>query len=170
MKVSNVNTMSFKGIYLLKGNEEVLDEICWFMQRKQKNSDNSFEFLDIRNGFYVPRSVTAQNKESLDLFITENTKKIIEPKMGDLVTQSLEQSIMTLPFNEKVKRLLTNLNEMREAVSHGKPVLGLKPNVVSDYIRTCLNLERIQLNSAECAFEGIKKGSFDIVEGLIKSV
>jgi len=35
MKINSVNSVSFKGAYLVKGKADILDEICWFLQRKK---------------------------------------------------------------------------------------------------------------------------------------
>jgi hypothetical protein len=46
---NNINSVSFKGAYKIKGSTEILDEICWFLQKKKKNSTQlNFDFLDIR--------------------------------------------------------------------------------------------------------------------------
>ena len=44
----NVNPISFKAAYKIKGSKDALDEICWFLQRKKKISSPEFDFMDIR--------------------------------------------------------------------------------------------------------------------------
>lgn len=166
MRTENVKSNSFKGTYLLKGNTEVLDEICWYMQRKQKNPANAFGFIDIRNGFLVPPQILKAD-DKLDLFITGADKKIIEPKMDGILYETLEKNIATLPLTKKIKFLLDRLTAMRESVSHGKPIEGLNKYIVTDYMKDNLNIEKIKLLEAEDAFNGIQKGSFDITDGLV---
>jgi hypothetical protein len=44
----SVKPISFKGAYKIQGSSEAIDEICWYLQKKKKNQDLNFDFLDIR--------------------------------------------------------------------------------------------------------------------------
>lgn len=43
-----VSPVSFKSAYKINGQNEVLDEILWFMRKKRKSEATNFDFLDIR--------------------------------------------------------------------------------------------------------------------------
>jgi hypothetical protein len=137
------------------------------LQRKQKNPENKFGFIDIRNCIITPIKGVLLDSKNVDFFVTASDKEILEPQMRDIVTESLGKEHKLLPLDKKIKLLLENLSKMRENLSHGKPIEGLNKFVTTTYLRDSLDLSKAKTLKAEDAFEGIKKGNFDIVEGAL---
>jgi len=128
MKVDNVNdSASFKSLYALKGQPEILDEICshlGWMQRKTRDTGNEFKFLSIRSNqplkssdgvFHVsikngrmsvtqgnPASSLKDGKSFFDLFVTKQDEKIAEPIMRNMVEDSVEMTQQNEPLVKRV--------------------------------------------------------------------
>lgn len=167
MRVDNVDLNSFKGSFILKGQTEVLDEICWYMQRKQREPLNKFGFIDLRNSLFVPPQMVREG-ESLDLFVTNNEKQIIEPKLIQIFYKTVDKSLAEMSLVEKARYLMDNLAKIQDLISHGKPIEGLGKASVTDCLKEILKMDDINRMNAEEAFCGIQKGIFDIKEGVIR--
>lgn len=83
MKVNNSNQISFKGYYQIKGSTELLDEICWFLQRQKKSKPN-FDFLDIR----LTKSAESQTKKLLGS--NQFSKEKISNKLDEITEHILD--------------------------------------------------------------------------------
>lgn len=167
VKVDNINSSSFKGSFLLIGQTDVLGEICWYMQRKQREPLNNFGFIDLRNSFYTPPKMVGE-EEMVDLFITDKDKNIIEPKLVQILYETLDKKLLGISLIEKAKYLMDNLAALQESISRGKPIEGLNKSAVTKYLKESIKVDDINIMSAEEAFGGIQKGTFDIKEGIIK--
>lgn len=203
----SVRPISFKGAYKIQGPTEVLDEICWYLQKKRKNPDKVFDFLDIRvekasqnettkilNWFEASKMYNKETSdmivdhlldlfairdgrmkpfppltktENIDLFLTQNDKKMTEPKMINMVEDSLVNRFKSMNFDEKAKVLLENLSKMRNSLSNGKPILNINQSVIQKQL-DFLKLPEVKILQATDVFEQIKNGSFDISNGIIK--
>lgn len=125
MRTSSVNSNnSFKGNFLIKGHTDLLDEICWYLQKKHVQNE-AYTFVDIRNGIWFPGEINTLKREAVDLFMTEDDEKIIAPKLSELVQQSViegfvgkvREHICEGNAQENVKKIVrTNLTE----VANGK--------------------------------------------------
>jgi len=131
------------------------------------NKDNNFGFIDIRNGFILPFDMK-KSEENIDLFITAKDKQIIEPKMRNIITETIEPVLLMLPVDKRIKKLLDNFNEMEKKLSLGKPILGLDTKVVSNYLKQYLTIPKLNILKAEDALRGIENGYFNIIEGTLK--
>lgn len=82
MKVNNAAPVSFKGVYRIRGAEDVLDEVCWYLRRKAKNFDNHFSFMDIR--------LVNAKPAGLDGFLRTQPRKDVDmEEVTEFVTDSL---------------------------------------------------------------------------------
>lgn len=193
MKINIVNNniknknKSFNGIYTLKGKEDVLDEICWYLSKVRKNPERKFDFIDIRSdktlksyietlpgGFIsIDRDFRRKSFEdrnsTFDLFITGQDKLIVEPVMRNMVEDTFNMTKNNLPMAEKVKKLLSKLNEMDDKVCHGKPVSTvINFMVLKSYMGKIFDLSKLREIKAEEAYESLQKDKFDIFEGDFK--
>jgi len=199
-----VKPVSFKGAYKIQGTAEVLDEICWYLQKKKKNTDKAFDFLDIRvekasqnettkvlNWFEASKMHSKEanamiinhlldlfavnagkmepfpalaKTENIDLFLTQNEKKLTEPKMINMVEDSLVNRFIAMPFNQKAKILLENISQMRTSLSNGVPILNINQSVAQKQLEF-LKVPEVKILQAADVFEGLKKGNFDISSG-----
>jgi len=107
MKINSLNQGSFRGAYLVKGQTEILDEICWFLQRKRIKPENNFDFLDIRNCVKVPKTLEFKRGEKIDLFLTQQDKKSIMNPLNNINNDSVMASIgkKTITFDELFKKV-----------------------------------------------------------------
>lgn len=156
-----VNPVSFKGNYLVKGSPEILDEICWYLQRKKNNSELAFDFCDFRlekaSSIVVP---------SADLFLTQKEKQIAGNRLRDMLIESTKGSAASFDFVTLVKAFSESVEKTENDISRGKPIISIKPDLVTKYLEF-LNLPKMKLLNAGDVFNGIKKGKFDIVNGII---
>lgn len=173
-----VNPVSFKaGNYLIKGQADVLDEICWYLKKKKGHQELGFDFLDLR----IAKDSSSRMRESsdlfgldfpsesfatenVDLFLTQEDKKIAESKMTNMIEDSLESVYGTISFKEKAKILLDNLAQAGEYLSKGKPIINIRPSIILEHLGI-LNIPQLKPLSAEDVFNGIRQGKFDIING-----
>ena len=94
MRTNRVNNNSFKATYLIKGHTDLLDEICWYLQKKHVQNE-AFSFVDIRNGIWFPGEISPLKHEAVDLFMTEDDEKLITPKLPELVQESMIENFGT---------------------------------------------------------------------------
>lgn len=167
MRTQNIQSPQFKGRYLLMGQEGVLDEVCWYLQRKQKKSDGEFGFVDFRNGLFTP--LGKKSGVNADLFLTGQDREFIEPKLDSITTETFEPYLRKLPILVRLRKALENLQEVRGRLERGVPIEGLDSKILSSYLEQHIDVPSLSRNitPAAQAFEAIKKGSFDIVEGTL---
>lgn len=161
MNSVKVNPVSFKGGYVIKGSSELLDEICWYLHRKQGNHDLGFNFMDIRLNNNPFNFKTAQNT---DLFLTQEEQELAHLNMNNIVQESLAPSLRSMGLAEQVKVLWANFTKTDNDISKGKPILNLRPEVIQKYF-DFLKIPELKPLMAEDVFKGIEQGKFDIVSG-----
>jgi len=122
--------------------------------------DHLLDLISIRNGTMEPFRVP-KNTENVDLFLTNADKKVVEPKIINMVEESLASRYRTLNFGERCKALLENLSQMRSSLEKGKPISNIKETVIQQHL-AYLNLPQLNSFTAEAVLEKIQKGKFDI--------
>lgn len=204
MNCVKVSPISFKGAYKLQGSDDILNEICWYLQKKRKMPNENFDFLNIR---LVKKSLTEtqkllnnvnlskpkvaqekitehimdlidinhgrkapfrdlQNKENIDLFLTNKDKIFTEKIIVQMVEDSVRTMYKKLGASKGAGFLLDNLKEMRMNLFGGKPIINIKPKVVVNHLKH-LTLPDMPILKAQDAYEGIKNSTFNIVNGII---
>lgn len=176
MKINNVNQTSFKGIYSLRGEADLLDEICSYfgrVQRKTYRQSNEFNFLSIRTPVSLNPSKTlketSNNHDSFDLFITSRDEKIAEPVMRDIVLDTIELEQQERPVITHFKTVLDRLNELDERIRKGKPLVGLNLGVLKTHLEKFFDFSSLHEIRAEKAYNELRADRFDITQGNIGS-
>lgn len=160
-----VNPVSFKGSYLVKGSPEILDEICWYLQRKKGYPELGFDFCDFRlkknpiekHSNFIP---------DVDLFLTQQEKQIASNRIRDMLIDSIRGNAETFNFENLVKTFSKHVEQVENDISHGKPILSIPFKLIPKYLEF-LNLPKMKPLNAEDVFNGITKGKFDFIEGII---
>lgn len=210
MRTNSVSNNSFKATYLIKGHTDLLDEICWYLQKKHVQNE-AYTFVDIRNGIWFPGETGPLKHEAVDLFMTGDDEKLITPKLEDLVHDSVNENFVNhfqIPeFNpdrienldqqivhENIKNielgeesipkishknilkecyaedyakfLYNNLAEMWRKIQNGKAILNINHGLVKQFHPT-LKTSIPKVLDGEEVFAGIRRGSFDITEGVL---
>lgn len=129
--------------------------------------EHLMDLISIKRGKLKPFP-ESRNKENTDLFLTANDKEFAETKAVNMVEDSLSNAFRDKNFAQKAKLLLENLSQMRNSLSHGKPILNFKPSVVQNHM-SYLNLAEIPILKADDVLGGIKQGTFDIVTGNMRA-
>lgn len=182
----------FKSHYPIKGDVGVLDEICYYLQRKKKNLESGFDFLDIRvqnrlnesakqtevpffdipiigkgtkETCLIPREALGEPKEfreAIDIFVTGEDKTKLLE--GTTIDSMLSKSLEYVPLPDYLKSLFKNRMEINDNINHGKPITNFTRSIV----QTCLPRDILSktILKAEDVLEKIKKGTFDIKTGL----
>lgn len=88
--------------------------------------------------------------------------------MRDMVEDTVNKLHCRMTLAEKAGILLTNLNEMDEKVCHRNPVSNIYLGVLKGYLGKIFDISAIQEIKAEEVYEGLEKGTFDIMEGTFK--
>lgn len=177
LNTTRVSPLSFKGAYILKGSPEVLDEICWFLQKKKTTSNNDFDFIDIRltkkslnptekllNQLYTSNFGKKEQEEIivnhiLDLFsIKEGRKKDFLPLLHS------ENFDLFVTKNDKTLAESKMINMVEESLENILKTVSLK-----DKFKILLeNLSQMRKNlSAGRPIVNIHQGIFDIVNGVM---
>jgi hypothetical protein len=197
MKVDNVsdniNKASFKGLYALRGQADILDDICSYygrIQRRTRDSEKAFHFLSIRSPqplkpsggvFHVsikngrmsvtqgnPVSSLKDGKSFFDLFVTEKDEQLAEPVMRNMVEDTIAITQQGKPLARKVRILLDNLNELDERMHEGKTIVNIIPTVLKNYLPKVFDLSSLREIPAEDAYNGLREGHFNILEGTLQ--
>ncbi|MDD3420128.1 MAG: hypothetical protein PHE78_05955, partial [Candidatus Gastranaerophilales bacterium] len=106
---------------------------------------------------------TFDAKGHLDLFLTNQDKKIAETKAVNMVEDSVDDfGFRIMNVVDRGKMLLDNLSQMRNSFSKGKPVLNIKPSVLKERLDH-LDLKAVPVLEAKTVLQGLKQGSFDLV-------
>lgn len=163
MESIKVNPVSFKGSYLVKGSPEVLDEICWYLQRKKGHPELGFDFCDFRLK-RTPTDKISSVIPNVDLFLTQQEKQIASNKVRDMLIDSIRGSAETFNFDTLVKAFSKNIEQIENDMSHGKPILSIPFQFIPKYL-DFLNLPKMKPLNAEDVFNGITKGKFDFMTG-----
>lgn len=158
-----VNPVSFKGSYLVKGSPEVLDEICWYLQRKKGYPELGFDFCDFRLK-KNPLDKISSAIPSVDLFLTQQEKQIAGNKVRDMLLDTIKGNAKTLDYGHIIKVFSKNIEEIENNISYGKPILSIPFQLIPKYF-DFLNLHKMKPLEADDVFNGITKGNFDFIEG-----
>ena len=126
-----VKPISFNGAYKIKGSDEVIDEICWYLQKKKKSQDPAFDFLDIRMvkksadetdrilKNVNPSEVKNKDKQSA---ITSHLLEIMAIKKGVIqpfqTTGPKENLDLFLTDNDKIKAENKIINMIEESLAN----------------------------------------------------
>lgn len=163
-----VNPVSFKGSYLVKGSPEILDEICWYLQRKKGYPELGFDFCDFRlkKNPVDKQSHVIPNGVNVDLFLTQQEKQIASNRVRDMLMDSIRGNAETFNFENLVKTFSKNIEQIENDFSRGKPILSIPLRFIPKYLEF-LNLPKMKPLNAEDVFNGITKGKFDFIEGIM---
>lgn len=174
MQINNTNQTSFKSLYTLRGEADILDDICSYfgrIQRKTQGRPDEFNFLSIRTPISLnPSSKTESslsNHHFFDLFMTSHDEKIAEPIMRDVVLDTIGLEQQERPIIKHFKAVLDRLNELDERIRAGKPILGLNIRVLRTHLERIFDFSSLREIKAEDAFNGLRADRFDISQGTI---
>lgn len=131
-----VNSISFKGSYMIKGPSEVLDEVCWYLQKKKKTADLGFDFLDLR---IEKKSLSETDKllnkvDASNIKSKENEEVIVEHLL-DLISI---RNGKTAPFPPLLKpdNVDLFLTEKEKILAEGKIINMVEDSLVPILKRT----------------------------------
>lgn len=164
MRINKTNNVSFKNIYSIKGQTEILDEICWYMGKKIEKFSDGFDFMAIRNGLIVPTSFLGRG-DSCDLFLTMGHKKKFENKIPLIVRDMVENDNSVPTLKAKIDKISDVSDYLARRVSGGKPLKELSVAFVTEYLSKLIDSKQLKLLEASDVFEKIKMGNFDIITG-----
>jgi len=122
------------------------------------------DIVSIKNGTMKPFAQIGN--ENIDLFATGADKSTIENKVREMVEASLELYRRNLSIPEKAGLLLDNLTLATENLLKGKPICNINPLVVKNRLEP-LDVDELPILPAESVFEGIQRGTFDILSGTL---
>lgn len=169
-----VNPVSFKGNYLIKGTPDVLNEICWYLQKKKSNPELGFDFCDFR--LLKDHSINARPsiqfsesikdlKGNVDLFLTQEDKQIAGNKFRRMLEESFNGNTRAFDLRDLIKIFAENVQKVENNISQGKPILNIKPELIQKHL-DFLNIPKMKILDAEnVLLNGIAKGKFNIVSG-----